>query len=44
MCGHGTIGMVTFALENGLVTPREPGKLRLEVPAGVIDNHLPDRR
>ncbi len=37
MCGHGTIGMVTFALENGLVTPREPGKLRLEVPAGVID-------
>ncbi|MBI1683792.1 4-hydroxyproline epimerase [Caulobacter hibisci] len=37
MCGHGTIGMVTFALENGLITPREPGKLRLEVPAGVID-------
>jgi 4-hydroxyproline epimerase len=37
MCGHGTIGIVTFALENGLVTPREPGKLRLEVPAGVID-------
>jgi 4-hydroxyproline epimerase len=37
MCGHGTIGMVTFALENGLVTPRAPGKLRLEVPAGVID-------
>jgi 4-hydroxyproline epimerase len=37
MCGHGTIGMVTFALENGLVTPRTPGKLRLEVPAGVID-------
>jgi 4-hydroxyproline epimerase len=37
MCGHGTIGIVTFALENGLVTPREPGKLRLEVPAGIID-------
>jgi 4-hydroxyproline epimerase len=37
MCGHGTIGMVTFALENGLITPREPGKLPLEVPAGVID-------
>src|SRR3954466_4424503 len=37
MCGHGTIGIVTFALENGLITPREPGKLRLEVPAGVID-------
>ena len=37
MCGHGTIGMVTFALENGLVTPRTPGKLKLEVPAGVIN-------
>ena len=37
MCGHGTIGIVTFALEHGLITPREPGRLRLEVPAGVID-------
>ena len=37
MCGHGTIGMVTCALENGLVTPRTPGKLKLEVPAGVIN-------
>ncbi|ESQ84046.1 hydroxyproline-2-epimerase [Asticcacaulis sp. AC466] len=37
MCGHGTIGMVTFALENGLVTPRTPGRLKLEVPAGIID-------
>jgi 4-hydroxyproline epimerase len=37
MCGHGTIGIVTFALENGLITPRAPGKLKLEVPAGVID-------
>ena len=37
MCGHGTIGIVTFALENGLVTPRTEGKLKLEVPAGVID-------
>ena len=37
MCGHGTIGLTTFALEQGLVTPREPGRLRLEVPAGLID-------
>lgn len=37
MCGHGTIGMVTFGLEHGLITPRTPGHLRLEVPAGVID-------
>jgi 4-hydroxyproline epimerase len=37
MCGHGTMGMVTFGLEHGLITPRQPGKLRIEVPAGVID-------
>ncbi len=37
MCGHGTIGMVTFALENGLITPRIAGRLKLEVPAGLID-------
>ncbi|WP_176084343.1 4-hydroxyproline epimerase [Martelella sp. HB161492] len=37
MCGHGTIGLVTFGLENGLITPRTPGKLKLEVPAGIID-------
>ena len=37
MCGHGTIGMVTFGLEHGLIQPREPGRLRVEVPAGVID-------
>jgi 4-hydroxyproline epimerase len=37
MCGHGTIGIVTFALEHGLVHPREPGRLRVEVPAGVVD-------
>ncbi|ATI79720.1 4-hydroxyproline epimerase [Sphingobium yanoikuyae] len=37
MCGHGTIGMVTFGLENGLIQPATPGKLRVEVPAGVID-------
>src|ERR1700760_175219 len=37
MCGHGTIGMVTFALEHGLVVPKTPGRLRVEVPAGVVD-------
>lgn len=37
MCGHGTIGMVTFGLEHGLIAPRTPGQLRIEVPAGVID-------
>ncbi|MDP8913706.1 MAG: 4-hydroxyproline epimerase [Pseudomonadota bacterium] len=37
MCGHGTIGIVTFGLENGLIQPRAPGRLRIEVPAGLID-------
>jgi 4-hydroxyproline epimerase len=37
MCGHGTIGIVTFGLEHGLITPRQPGRLRIEVPAGVVD-------
>ncbi|MEJ0011799.1 MAG: 4-hydroxyproline epimerase [Bauldia sp.] len=37
MCGHGTIGTVTVMLEEGLVKPRVEGKLRLEVPAGIVD-------
>lgn len=37
MCGHGTIGMVTFGLEHGLIQPATSGRLRVEVPAGVID-------
>ena len=37
MCGHGTIGTVTIAIENGLVTPRTPGKLYLETPAGKVE-------
>ncbi len=36
MCGHGTIGMITFGLEHGLITPRVEGRLTVEVPAGVI--------
>ncbi len=37
MCGHGTIGTVTIALEHGLVEQREPGVLRLDTPAGVVE-------
>jgi len=37
MCGHGTIGIITFALENGLIIPKTPGQLKVEVPAGIID-------
>jgi 4-hydroxyproline epimerase len=36
MCGHGTIGTVTIAVEEGLIVPKTPGRLSLEVPAGVI--------
>ena len=36
MCGHGTIGTVTIAIEEGLITPKIPGKLRLETPAGLV--------
>ena len=37
MCGHGTIGTVTMALERGLVAPRVPGVLRIDTPAGVVE-------
>ena len=37
MCGHGAIGIITFALEHGLIAPREPGRLRIEVPAGLLE-------
>jgi 4-hydroxyproline epimerase len=37
MCGHGTIGTVTIALENGLIHPKTPGLLRLDTPAGVVE-------
>ncbi|MGN6195469.1 MAG: 4-hydroxyproline epimerase [Ginsengibacter sp.] len=36
MCGHGTIGTVTIAIEEGLVVPKVPGKLRIETPAGLV--------
>ena len=39
MCGHGTIGTVTIALEHGLVTPRTEGVLVLDTPAGRVEAH-----
>ena len=36
MCGHGSIGTVTVAIEEGLVVPREQGRLAIEAPAGRI--------
>jgi 4-hydroxyproline epimerase len=37
MCGHGAIGIATFAIENGLVKPRTPGRFIANVPAGEIE-------
>ena len=36
MCGHGTIGAVTMALEHGLAAPRKAGELRVDTPAGPV--------
>ena len=36
MCGHGTIGTVTMAIEQGLLKPKEHGKVRLDTPAGLV--------
>jgi len=37
MCGHGTIGTITVALEEGLIEPKVPGKIRMEAPAGLVE-------
>ncbi len=37
MCGHGTIGTITIALQEGLVQPKKEGELRLETPAGLVE-------
>ena len=37
MCGHGTIGTVTAAIESGLVIPKKEGVIRMEAPAGLIE-------
>ena len=37
MCGHGTIGTITIAIEEGLITPKIPGKIRMEAPAGLVE-------
>jgi 4-hydroxyproline epimerase len=37
MCGHGTIGTITIAIEEGLIVPKIPGRVRLEAPAGLVE-------
>jgi 4-hydroxyproline epimerase len=36
MCGHGTIGTITIAIEEGLIQPKTPGRVRMEAPAGLV--------
>jgi len=36
MCGHGTIGTITIAVEEGLIVPKTPGFIRMEAPAGLV--------
>lgn len=37
MCGHGTIGTITAAIESGLVKPKIEGRVRMEAPAGLVE-------
>jgi 4-hydroxyproline epimerase len=37
MCGHGTIGTITIAIEEGLIKPKTPGTVRMEAPAGLVN-------
>lgn len=36
MCGHATLGSITFALESGLIEPRTAGEVVVDVPAGQV--------
>ena len=36
MCGHGTIGTITIAIEEGLIQPKTEGVVRMEAPAGLV--------
>jgi 4-hydroxyproline epimerase len=37
MCGHGTIGTITTAIETGLIKPKTEGIIRMEAPAGLVN-------
>lgn len=36
MCGHGTIGTITIAIEEGLIKPKTAGIVLMEAPAGLV--------
>jgi 4-hydroxyproline epimerase len=37
MCGHGTIGTITIAIEEGLIHPKQKGIVKMEAPAGLVN-------
>ncbi len=37
MCGHGTIGTITVAIEEDLIEPKVPGRIKMEAPAGLVE-------
>ncbi len=37
VCGHSTIGAVTFGLEEGLIHPKTEGVVMLDTPAGLVE-------
>ena len=37
MCGHGTICTITIGIEEGLIKPKVPGKVKMEAPAGLVE-------
>ena len=36
MCGHGTIGTITIAIEKKIILPKIKGIVRMETPAGLV--------
>ncbi|MFT7073302.1 MAG: 4-hydroxyproline epimerase [Patiriisocius sp.] len=36
MCGHGTIGAITIAIEEKIITPKTAGIIKMETPAGLV--------
>ncbi|MDO5970685.1 4-hydroxyproline epimerase [Flavivirga aquimarina] len=36
MCGHGTIGTITVAIEEGIIIPKKHGEIKMETPAGLV--------
>ena len=44
MCGHGTIGTVTIAIEEELIMAKTPGTLKLETPAGLVKIEYIEKR